>query len=92
MACRDNANAHAGRVKLMPRREGRTELIQVRLTPEERELLEAAVAAQASARERTISWFIRSTALARARETVDGRRRNRVSRVRIIHGGEVDRK
>ena len=49
----------------------RTELIQVRLTPEDRALIDAAVAAQPSARQRTLTWFILDTVLARARELME---------------------
>ncbi len=64
----------------MYEKENKTESIRIRLTTEERELIDVAVAAQLSPKEKTISSFIRSIAIPRARRIVDGRQRSRASR------------
>ena len=61
----------------MSGKENKTKMIKVRMTPEERDLIDAAVAAQVPPKEKTISSFIRSLAITRARRVVDARQRDR---------------
>ena len=61
-------------------KETKTETIRIRMTPEERNLIDAAVAAQIPPQEKTISSFIRGIAIPRARRIVDARQRSRGSR------------
>ena len=81
----------------MESKNDRTELTQVRWTPSERKLIDAAVAAQASPEERTISGLLRKAALARAHEVIAEakakalQRRQARARARI-HVGKGGRK
>ena len=82
----------------MSQKEKRTKLTQVRWTPEERALLDAAVATQVMAGKRTISWLTRSATLTRAREVIaeakakSRRRRQARARARIHGAGKGGRK